>query len=67
MAAIKMGTGRLMVVHKPICEHSGLPVRYALMDMDDIGFEWLLARDVLHSHYVCVSDDIDLPLAIAIR
>jgi len=67
MAAVACSTGNLVVVHRCQGEPPGLPTRYALMEINDLGLQWLLARDMVYIHYVCVSDDIDLPVAVLKR
>ena len=48
MAAIKMALDGIVCVHSSVCEHPGLSVRYASLELADLGLEWVFARDVLY-------------------
>ena len=62
MAALKMDTGRLLVVHDPLCLYSGLSTTYTLVGGIDPGPDWLVARSLLHSRGLLGPDRSQLSL-----
>ena len=65
MVGLKMDSRRLLVVHDPLCIYSGLPVRYAIVGLDDNRPEWIPARGILHSRGLSSVDRLNLQVAEA--